>query len=212
MESEEKILKGFDRGKDYMDIKKHLLNDINNKFDKYKNEDDLKNKKLLINQILYITIALIQLKNGSRISEACRAILKFVENEDIKNKVIVKISKSEGLKYNNKTKEKKLSKARYRKIVFPIWINKHIFKYLIKEQPSGLFVKPNLLKQRVLDYLLKYHSCNTHSLRYACINYLIYEQKRPLNEVSKFVGHTTVNQLVTYTQNKNVDKIYDLDF
>ena len=40
---------------------------------------------------------------------------------------------------------------------------------------------------------------------------MIYEEKRQSNDVAKFVGHVNVNQLVTYTQQKNCDKIFELD-
>ena len=54
-------------------------------------------------------------------------------------------------------------------------------------------------------------SCNTHSLRYAFINHMIYVENRPLPDIAKFVGHKNINQLVTYTQQKNCNKIFDLD-
>jgi len=67
------------------------------------------------------------------------------------------------------------------------------------------------LKRRTCDYLLRGFDCNTHSLRYACINYLLYDQKKEMAIVAKFVGHTGIAQLVRYTQLKESDKIFDLD-
>ncbi len=67
------------------------------------------------------------------------------------------------------------------------------------------------LKQRVLDFLLTNFKCNTHSLRYAFINYMLYEKKVEMTLVAKFVGHVDVSMLVRYSQNKNADNIFDLD-
>ena len=79
-------------------------------------------------------------------------------------------------------------------MVFPDWVDvrdlRPDFCNRLKNIPFG-----KLKKKRVLDYLLRYFECNTHSLRYACINYLIYEKNLPLNTVAKLVGHVGLNQL-----------------
>ena len=67
------------------------------------------------------------------------------------------------------------------------------------------------IKKRVLDHLLKYYSCNTHSLRYAYINFMIYNQKNEPSLVAKHVGHSNLNQLIRNTQNKQADKLFDVD-
>jgi integrase len=212
MAQEEEINQGFDRGVDFKSIKEKLINDLDRNYENLQTEQDLYEKQCILNKLIYIMISLVQLRNGSRISESCNAMLKFMNTEDLTQKVHVKIAKSEGMKYNNKTKKKKMSKARYRKMMFPLdWINKDLFDDIKKQKPIALCVKDSLLRQRVRDYLLKNQNCNTHSLRYACINYLIYDEKRPLNDVAKFVGHSNINQLVTYTQNINTDKIFDLN-
>lgn len=205
---EPKINQGFDRNIDYEVIKNKLVRRYTKIRKTYKELEGWK-RKMAVNKLIYLTIAMIQLRNGSRISEACSALRLFVERENVKDKVIVKIAKSEGMKYNRAKKEKVAMKARFRKIMFPSWIDSKIIK-IIKENHSD-FIKDARLKKRVLDYLLLHFDCNTHSLRYAFINYMLYDQKRPMNDVSKFVGHTTVNQLVTYTQQKNTDQIFDLD-
>ena len=102
------------------------------------------------------------------------------------------------------------TKARYRKIIFPLnWIDPtpHIADLKKKFET----IRPDRVKKRVLDYMLRKFKCNTHSLRYACINYLIYTQKTELNTVAKFVGHVNMEQLTRYTQQKNVDKLLDVD-
>lgn len=206
------IARGFDRNIDYMVMRKRLINflikDINSLTDVSK-----KRKRIVMNRIIYTIIAMIQLRNGSRISEAVNAMRQFVESKKYDEKVIVKIAKSETMKYKKETGEAYLTKKRYRHMMFPQkWLKMKDFKETWDNiNFYMLYIKDDRLKKRVLDYLLKYHNCNTHSLRYACINYLLYVKKLEMGIVAKFVGHSNVNQLVTYTQLKNTDKIFDLD-
>jgi len=210
--TEEKIHVGFDRGIDYKAIKEQLIAEIPKLQKKLDTEDSDKKKKIIENQICYVMIALIQLRNGSRISEAVNAFLKFIsDKQKIDEKVIVKIAKSDGKKYDMKTKKMKQHKARYRKIMFPEdYIELDIFYQMKEAKPNVLKIELNKICQRVRDYLLLNFKCNTHSLRYAFINHLLYDQKRNLADVAKYVGHTSVSQLVTYTQSKNCDQIFDL--
>jgi integrase len=209
---EEEINKGFDRSIDYEKMKGKLIRALRRIYHNWKHKDHSPNENSkLLNKMIYLIIAIIQLRNGSRISEACKAFKKFVEKGNHREKVIIKISKSDGLKYNNKTKKKDLHKARFRKMIYPDWIRNDITEIVLHADHTKRWIQSDRLEKRVLDYLLKNFSCNTHSLRYACINYLLNDQEIPMPTVAKFVGHINVNQLVTYTQNKNVDKIFDLD-
>lgn len=217
MSQEEEIAKGFDRGVDFNDIKEKLIKDFKDTLeDKLPRADDKYTEKILCNRLVYCIIAMIQLINGSRISEACKAIIKFFELEEINDetRVVVKISKSEKLQYNRVTKKKYLSKARFRKMRFPNWIDEgevDMLKIHTKYVKDCLGIDELLLRQRVRDYLLKNFECNTHSLRYAFINYMLHDKQKPMNEVAKFVGHKNTNQICTYTQNKNVEKLFDMD-
>lgn len=209
---EEKIHIGFDRGLDYKEIKDKMiihLNVLNEKLDKIESP---KKKKILQNQICYIIIALMQLRNGSRISEAVTAFLKYINDEsNIDSKVIVKIAKSDAKKYNYKTKKMVVKKARFRKIMFPEdYIDLDLFYKIKDEKPRICNIPKTRICQRIRDYLLLHFKCNTHSLRYAFINFMLYDQKRNLADIAKYVGHTSVSQLVTYTQSKNCDQIFDL--
>ncbi len=73
------------------------------------------------------------------------------------------------------------------------------------------FENINNLEHCVLNYMLRNFQCNTHSLRYAYINYMLYDKKQQMAIVAKFVGHSNLNQLMRYTQNKEVDKMFDID-
>jgi len=207
------ISTGFDRGIDYEPMKDRLIQFLEKYYNEYitiKDNQKCYGSKLknLGNKMVYNTIAMIQLRNGSRISEACNAFSIFTK-KGIDSLVTVKIAKSESIKYREG--EKILTKPRYRKMLYPKeWIKNNNMILPILTSVMGT-IPLDRLKKRVLDYLLIYHQCNTHSLRYACINYLIYEKCRPLNDVAKFVGHIDLSMLTKYTQQKNCDKIFELD-
>ena len=167
------------------------------------------NKRMTVCRLVYNIIALIQLKNGSRISEAVRAFTIFI-NKGIQNKIIVRISKTGAIKIM-KNGIKKRAKVRYRKMIWPSWISDKSYNLLREHDIVKYLIKTNRLKKRVLDYLSRNFECNTHSLRYACINFMINDKKIPINVVSKYVGHGNVQQMITYTQQKHVDSIFDLD-
>ncbi len=208
------IATGFDRGVDYDPMKNKLIACCKRYCDEVtnleKNTPHFKYKiQTVKSKVLYCCIAMIQLRNGSRISEACSAMKIFCRDDDFNKRVVVKIAKSESIKYKNG--EQYTTKPRYRKMIFPVdWVEnfdrvKGIIDEIFNEIPFSR------LKKRVLDYLLINHGCNTHSLRYACINYLIYDKERPLNDVAKFVGHVDLSMLTKYTQQKNCEKIFDLN-
>ena len=209
---EDTIATGFDRNIDYTPTKDKLIANYKALSDKLKNLDNfdkfyVRKKNLVLANIIYTLIAMIQLRNGSRISEACNSFIIFCKKGMDKD-VVVKIAKSEAIKY--KKGKKFTTKARYRKLTFPKWIE--ISKELFSDIAARLEKIPaDKLRKRVLDYMLRKFDCNTHSLRYACINYLIYDKKTELNTVAKLVGHSNLNMLLIYTQQKNIDKLLDMD-
>lgn len=210
------IKKGFDRDIDYTTIKKKLLKELKKRINEYKKicelPDFLKKQPRIIHKIIYLLTCIIQLRNGSRISEAVDALFIFFNkhNDNLKNKVIVKIAKSSSIKCKKGTQEKFKTKTRWREIIFPKWYK--ISDFIIKHVKHHLkSITKNRLKKNVLDFLLLNYECNTHSLRYAFINYMLYEKKIEMPIIAKFVGHVNTNQLVTYTQMKNCNKIFDMD-
>lgn len=210
-----KIDQGFDRNIDFNTIKTKLIEVFNKTVSEINTLDEndryyKSKRRKLYNRLIYIIVANIQLINGSRISEACNAFKDFVKKDNYIEKVIEKIAKSESIKYK-KDGEKFTTKARYRHMIFPHkWITipdnmKELISYFNKK------IDVVVLKKRVLDYLLKHHNCNTHSLRYAFINYMLYKEKKEAILVAKHVGHSSVAQLVRYTQKKEADKIFEMD-
>lgn len=206
MEEEEgTISTGFDRGIDYEDIKDKLTKSINKNYKKYIKEPT----KIKLNTLAYEVVAAIQLRNAARISEACKGFKLFLK-KGIENRVIVKISKSDSIK-KLKTGELKKMPARYREIVWPSWIDKKVFEIIRDSEYTVLLTESLRFPKRVLDHMLNHFESNTHSLRYACANHLLYDQNRPALDVAKFMGHKNGNTILTYVQKKNVDQIYDLD-
>lgn len=210
----EKPASGFDRGVDYKSMKQKFINEYEKLSNVYTSLDEndrwyRSKRKKVCNNIIYLLISMIQLSNGSRVSEAVNAFRLFLK-QGLNEKVIVKIAKSKATKI--KDGKQFTTKTRYRKIKFPNkWIDiDHIFNPgldILKEYADNILN----LEKYTLNYMLRNHDCNTHSLRYAFINYMLYDQKKEMTIVAKFVGHSNIQQLIRYTQNKETDKLFDLD-
>ncbi len=205
MEEEGTISTGFDRGIDYSDIKEKLVTSINKNYENYTKEPS----RININRLIYEVVGALELRNASRVSEACKAFKLFLK-KGIDKRVIVKISKSDAVK-TLKSGEKKKMPARYRELVWPNWFPAEIYTTIKNSEYTEELLNSHRFEKRVLDHLLNHHNTNTHSLRYACANYLIYEEERPALDVAKFMGHKDGKTILTYVQRKNVDQIFDMD-
>ena len=184
----------FDKKLDYEKIKQEIDNKLSQLFSDLKNDYNEHKVKALSN----CTIALIQLTNGSRISEAIKTTAFFVKNPS-KNSTHIKISKRK----DKVTRVMKLPININTKILSLISV---VFKQYDIEDEKDLAK----LSSKVRTYLYdNFNKINTHSLRYALINYLSIKKQVPLNLVSKIVGHKNLNQLITYTQNHHVDDMLD---
>jgi len=206
MEEEGQINHGFDRGIDYESMKEKIIN-ASNKYLKLYNEHQ---NKTDFGRLVFVVIAGIQLRNGSRISEAVKAFILFV-NKGISNRVTVKISKSDGFRVmKDGTRKQKI--IRFREMMWPAdWFDSSIYKLIKDNELTYEFIESGTLKKRVLDFLRRHMDSNTHSLRYAFINYMLYVVKRPPEDIAKFVGHIDTKMLTRYTQTKNCHQIFDLD-
>jgi hypothetical protein len=214
LEDEIKVAKGFDRDIDYETMKEKLIKAYNKHEEELHNLDmDTKGyvfkRGIIVRKLMYVVIAMIQLRNGSRIIEAVKAFRKFLhEDNPLDKRVTVKLAKSATTKYNDDG-ETYVTEARAREMMFP-----HKWFELILRNDMRFFaesLKNAQLKKGTLDYLLANHNTNTHSLRYAFINYMLYVKKWEMGLIAKFIGHSSVNQLVRYTQNKNANKVFELD-
>ena len=172
----------FDKGVNYSDAHKKFSDGIITIYSNYINQHELK-------RLTYLVISLVQLQNGSRISETIEAVRKFVLDPESKVAVIRIAKRKDGFK---------------RKMLLPELITKEILER-IKPQIKNNTIEE--LSKKIRMFLTRHYGWNTHSLRYALINYLAIEKKTPINLVSKLVGHKNMNQLLTYTQNKHVDEL-----
>lgn len=207
---EDQINQGFDKGLDYTEVKDKFIEHYNMLVEKLKRIHKEKSKEMMLRRIIYILIALNQLKNASRISESVLHFEKCCNNNNFNKMYVVKISKSEAVKYN-KAGEQFTTKARFRNMKFPVeWVDITPLQDKIIEVFKLMPIQR--IRKRVLDYLLiHFPGYNTHSLRYSCINYLLSEKKIEATTISKFVGHTGNNMIQKYIQNKKVLEVFDVD-
>ena len=210
--SDEQNGRGFDRGINYSQIKKDLLVKLQQDhfyITKDSTKDSTK-KELnpsdiwIINRIIKIFIALIQLRNGSRIQEAVHAFYRFYNDPSLKNvRVVLAKSRKNGPLVK--------TKARHRLMVNPIeWcknLKPDVFTVMKKLKIADSCIQNKNLKKAVLDYMRKNHKCNTHSLRYAFINHKITDKKTDINVVAKIIGHSNIRYILTYTQQNLADEI-----
>jgi integrase len=173
----------FDKGVDYSQANEKFITEINNLVSQaYLNTHELK-------RLTYLVIALTQLQNGSRISETINAVKQFIMDHEQKVAIITIAKRKDGFR---------------RKILRPEMFNKEILERIKPEIKNDTIEE---LSKKIRMFLTRHYGWNTHSLRYALINYLAIEKKVPVNLVSKLVGHKNMNQLLTYTQNKHVDEL-----
>lgn len=173
----------FDKGVNYSDAHKKFSDGINNLYSKdYINQHEIK-------RLAYLVISLIQLQNGSRISETIEATRLFISDLELKIAVITIAKRKDGFR---------------RKILLPELITSDILERIKLEIKNDSVEE---LSKKIRMFLTRHYGWNTHSLRYALINYLAIEKKTPINLVSKLVGHKNINQILTYTQNKHVDEL-----
>lgn len=162
---------GWDKGLDYEATYERLLRKINNV-----RSDSTR---------CYLIIALIQLRNGARISEAIRAFKEWVRTG--KSEVYVRVSK------------KKRSDDRLMIVPEEVW------EYRLR-CVDLVDVGDRVLRERVRYSLYYYFKINTHSLRYAFITYLLRLGVNPAL-VSKMIRHSRLDTLMHYVQQKESDNI-----
>jgi len=155
----------WDRGLDYESTYRRLLNALRRSRGRSR---------------CYFMIALIQLRNGARISEAIRGFKEWVRGG--KHEIYVAVSKK-------KRREDRL-------MVIP----EEIEDYRL-ECTDLLEVDDEVLRERVRVALYYHLNINTHSLRYAYITYLLRQNVNPAI-VSKIIKHSRLDTLLHYVQEK----------
>lgn len=126
---------------------------------------------------------LVQLRNGSRISEALEALRKFLEEKNREIHVRVRKHKKEDL----------------RLMVIPREIQKKdvIFLKTVANQ-----ITVNAIK----IFCLRKFGFNTHSLRYAFITHLA-KKGVSAQLIAKITRHRNLNYILTYTQTKTAEDL-----
>jgi len=133
----------------------------------------------------YDAILLIQLRNGSRISEAVRAFKQFLETKSMEIEVLV---------------SKKKQKRETRLMVIPnevLGVVSPCFDLRNTEDKT--------LVNRVKNYCRETFGFNTHSLRYAFVTYLLRQGVNP-SIVAKITKHSRLEYIERYTQEKIAEK------
>ncbi len=132
----------------------------------------------------YAAVLLIQLRNGSRVSEALEAALRFAEEGGREVQVRVRKHKRETL----------------RLMVLPEELKPRDLQVC-----RSILSEPRAL-ERVKDYARKRLGVNSHSLRYAFITYLAKQGVQP-QLIAKITGHAKLDYILRYTQRKKAEEL-----
>ncbi len=165
---------GWDKGLDYRKMYRELLRRLREHLG-----------RRAYTSFCYVTILLIQLRNGSRISEALEAARKFIKEGSRKVKVRIR----------------KRSDGHERLMIMPEELklqDLHICIDILNED------EPKVLN-RIKVYAEKVLGINTHSLRYAYITYLLKNGVSPAI-VAKITGHKKLDYILTYTQVRTAEE------
>jgi site-specific recombinase XerD len=159
----------WDKGIDYEYMKSRL-------------ERVLKNPKNMKNYAYSATLY-IQLLNGTRISEAVRAIQEFAKTG--KRELNIKLSKKK--------------KEETRLIIIPENVEREKCMWVGDEDEEKLI-------ERIKTYAEYKYKVNTHSLRYAFVTHLLKQNVNP-SIIAKITHHSSLEHILTYTQEKEAEKI-----
>lgn len=141
----------------------------------------------IMTRLLYTSILLTQLENGSRISEAVEAILNFKANSERIQKVRAR-------------KRKKMNKGKDVDVLIKI-------PSAVKKQYLDLSDDDfDKVLNGVKMYAKRYYKINTHSLRYSWIAKMGREGV-PTNLISKAIRHTNIQTIENYTAEDEADMI-----
>ncbi|MEM1831055.1 MAG: hypothetical protein QXJ97_05940 [Desulfurococcaceae archaeon] len=162
---------GWDKGVDYASMYNILRRNLHSK------------NKL---DVCYSAILLIQLRNGSRISEAIETFKEFLITH--KNEIYVRVRK--------KRKEDQ------RLMIIP----EEIQVINLTQCSDLLSVDDRKLRDRLRFYLYHKYKINTHSLRYAFITYLL-KNNVNVSIISKITHHSNLNYVLHYTQQRIADEV-----
>jgi site-specific recombinase XerD len=162
---------GWDKGLDFKETLKKLL-----AFKKWvRSSPEMTGTRRV--QLRNVNILLLALLNGLRISEAIECYYKWLENPTVKE-IAVKVAKS------------KKDKHRVCVVEGLDAVDHKYTKHLDRPTPNNLQV-----------WTVQHFKFNTHSLRYAFINYMLQQGYDPAT-VSKIIAHSRLETIMSYVQEK----------
>ncbi|MEM4068084.1 MAG: hypothetical protein QXV17_14625 [Candidatus Micrarchaeaceae archaeon] len=132
-------------------------------------------------EICYSAILLIQLRNGSRISEAVEGFKQYLLTR--KNEIYVRVRKKK--------------REDYRLMIIP----EELLSVDLSICGDLLNIDDRKLRDRVRKYISNKYKINTHSLRYAFITYLL-KNNINVSIIAKITHHSNLNYILHYTQQK----------
>jgi site-specific recombinase XerD len=172
----------WDLGLDYEEWYRTFVDDLH----KYRNKRGIRAQR----RFTYISILLLQLRNGCRVSEAYDAFKGFVDSGERE----IRLTAGKG--------------GTERLLVVPKEIyskDRYIYRYIIKESDEKQFI------DRIKQFARRYYKINTHSLRYALVGFLA-SRGVSAQLVAKITGHKRLDRILDYTQKVRAEKILkDLD-
>lgn len=143
----------------------------------------------LLRRLVYLSVLLIQLRNGCRVGEAVEALSKFVETGE--SEVYVRV-------------EKKRGERVMRKIFRPKNLTDEVLDLL-----RGVEVRKELVK----DWASHRFGINTHAIRHAFITYLVTEKDINPAIVARIIEWGNLNMLLKYIAKREAENVLkSLDF
>ena len=136
----------------------------------------------------YAAIALIALRNGSRIGEAIEAFKEFLRTSKVR--IYVRVEKHK--------------KDDYRLMVIPKEIVEEDFS-MCRELMNK---SKDHIRANVNKYLHRRLGINAHSLRYAFITHMLRKGVSP-SIIAAITGHKNLNMILKYTERKEAEKVLE---
>ena len=136
----------------------------------------------------YASIALVALRNGSRIGEAIEAFKEFLRTS--RTRIYARVEKHK--------------KEDCRLVVVP--------KELVEEDLSMCYPLlekgKDVIRANVNKYLHRKLGINCHSLRYAFITYMLRKGVSPA-VIAAITGHRNLNTILKYVEKKEAEKVLE---
>lgn len=146
--------------------------------------------KNILKQFYYTILGSLQLRNGSRISEAVEALKEITLSNSSHVETTV-LKRSDNFK---------------RSVILPDFI---MLADLVYIRDLILSNENKALVSNISTFFKKQYGFGTHALRHSFITYLGIEKNVPAQVISKITGHKNLNQIIGYTDSKKANTILE---